>query len=124
MPSGSTLEDLSDAILWAFEFDNDHGHAFYLDNCLWSDTACYLDCRMDEDDAYLHTCDASINLLSIGQKFKYLFDFGDSWEFDCQVLRTMEDCDEIELIRVHGKAPEQYPDWDDEEDGGEDDPDK
>jgi len=121
MPSASTLEDLSNAILWAFEFDDDHGHAFYLDNCFWSDAACYMDNRMDEDDEYPHTCDASIALLSVGQKFKYLFDFGDNWEFDCQVLRTMEDCDEIELVRVHGQAPEQYPDWDEDDEADNDD---
>ena len=116
MPSDSTLEDLSDAILWAFDFDNDHGHAFYLNNRYWSDEACYMDCRLDENDEYPHTCDASINLLSVGQKFKYLFDFGDEWVFECQVLRTMEDCDEIELVRVHGQAPAQYPAWDEDDD--------
>ncbi|WP_370784771.1 IS1096 element passenger TnpR family protein [Ruminococcus callidus] len=43
-------------------------------------------------------------------KFKFVFDFGDDWEFQCRVLRIIdEDTDEAMMIRVVGESPEQYP---------------
>jgi hypothetical protein len=37
----ATLEELSDAILDAFDFDNDHLHAFFMNNRAWDDMDCY-----------------------------------------------------------------------------------
>ena len=34
--SQKTLDELSSAILNAFDFDNDHLHAFFMDNRQWS----------------------------------------------------------------------------------------
>jgi len=36
----ATLENLSDAILQAFSFDDDHMHAFFMDNVAWSRADC------------------------------------------------------------------------------------
>ena len=57
-----------------------------------------------------------------GQKFKYVFDFGDEWEFQCKVLRELEEDAKTPLvIRSVGESPEQYPEWEEYEDEDEDD---
>lgn len=122
----ATLEELSKAILWAFDFYNDHAHAFFMDNSAWSRRNCYYCKEVDEDGEYRHTCDHLLrDVLAEGKKFKYVFDFGDDWEFACRVLRTMpdfaqepcrEDHDEgdlgggrtVEILREVGESPEQY----------------
>lgn len=110
----STLEELSIAILDAFEFDNDHAHAFFMDNSLWSRRNGYFmrgmgngsECATDE-------CTLEQSGISPGQKFLYLFDFGDEWVFRCKMLRT-EDTPSAEptVIRRKGVPPSQYPEWD------------
>ena len=56
----------------------------------------------------------------MGDQFKYVFDFGDEWVFQCKVLRkfnepNVENC----IIKVVGESPKQYPDedefWDEDE---------
>ncbi len=111
-----TLEELSDSILWAFDFDNDHLHAFFMNNKIWDTSACYS--SPYAEDGCPSTAKHTIQSvgLQVGQKFLYLFDFGDEWCFECKVLKILdEDAKETELIRVKGKAPEQYPEYDEEE---------
>ena len=111
-----TLETLADIILWAFGFDNDHAHAFFMDNQAWSDVNCYYMAEVDEDEEFRHTCDHTIHQLKLqkGDAFKFMFDFGDDWRFQCRVLRFLdEDTEDAEIIRLVGKAPQQYPDSDD-----------
>lgn len=113
------LEALADIILWAFDFDNDHAHAFFMDNKAWSNYDCYYMAEVDEDEMYRHTCDFKLHQLGLtkGKAFKFVFDFGDDWEFNCKVLRIVyEDTKDAELIRAVGEPPEQYPDYDDFED--------
>lgn len=122
-----TLEDLHDAIMNAFAFDDDHMHAFFMDNKYWSREDAYYDKRGGGGER--HTCDYKLGQLGleVGTPFKYLFDFGDEWSFQCKVLKELnEKTQEAALIRSVGKSPEQYPeapdDWDgeeDEEDDGE-----
>ena len=47
------LETLADIILWAFDFDNDHAHAFFMDNKAWSNYDCYYMAEVDEDEMYI-----------------------------------------------------------------------
>lgn len=112
----STLEELHSAILDAYGFDDDHAHAFFLDNRAWSDGGYYS--RYMEEELNL-SCDYTLSrLLSEKQKFLYIFDFGDEWRFSCHVLRiTDEKCGKSEIIKSVGEAPEQYPDFDEYEDG-------
>lgn len=52
-----------------------------------------------------------------GMEMIFFFDFGDSWEFLVQVEETDADTSvesEPVLLKSHGKAPQQYPDYDDE----------
>jgi len=51
------------------------------------------------------------------QRFLYLFDFGDQYEFDVQLIETSPEPPREHYPRVveqHGKMPPQYPNGDDE----------
>ncbi len=103
------LDELSQAILDAFEFDNDHMHAFFMNNKKWTPGGYYHSAVFDENkftDSFFVG-----EVLKERQNFVYIFDFGDEWEFKCRVLR-IEDIDspEPEVIRSVGDAPLQYGD--------------
>jgi len=120
------LVTLSEAILDAFEFDNDHPHAFFMDNKIFSRWNCYY--VRGVEDYHPKTDETSLEDtgVQVGQKFKYLFDFGDEWIFQCKVLKELDEPTKYpEVIRSKGEAPEQYPewagDWDMDDDWDEDD---
>ena len=111
----TTLEDLGDAILEAFDFINDHAHAFFMNNRPWTEDNCYYAESVDEDNEYRHTCDYTIKKarLHVDQKFVYVFDFGDDWRFRCRVLKILDEQTEFpEVIRSKGEAPCQLAPWD------------
>lgn len=110
----ATLEELSEAILYAFEFSNDHAHAFFMNNRPWTEEDCYYAEFVDEDQEYRHTCDFTLRNanLYVDQKFVYVFDFGDDWQFRCRVLRILdEQTEEPEILRAKGEPPDQYDPW-------------
>ena len=116
-----TLEALSDAILDAFAFFDDHAHAFFMNNRAWDDSEAYY-CSMIEDlneDANVFTSEITLAELDLTprQQFIYIFDFGEEWRFHCRCLRVLpEATPEPEVVRSVGDPPEQYPDsdWDDD----------
>lgn len=119
---GSTLFKLHLAIIDAFGFDDDHLHAFFMDNKLWSERAAFFDDRADEED-FNTTSDVTLEELDleVGKQFKYLFDFGDEWIFQCKVLKKLEEPNvKSKVIKSVGESPKQYPEYD-EEDWDEDD---
>lgn len=110
-----TLEELADIILWAFDFYNDHAHAFFMNNQPWTNADCFYMAEVDEEEKYRHTCDYTLHQLNLqkNDKFLFLFDFGDEWRFQCRVLRTdNKDIDKATIVRMVGESPEQYPDYD------------
>ena len=119
----NTLSQFSEAILDAFEFDNDHMHAFFMDNRAWSQDpyACYWSDPDDEgmiDNMNPSTYEVTLRALKLaeGKKFLYLFDYGDEWRFSCRVLKALdEQTKEPQVVRSVGEAPNQYPDYEDEE---------
>lgn len=109
-----SLDTLSMAILRAFHFDDDHLHAFFMDNRAWSEADAYYHPSVSEDMERLRYSDKYklSRVLNVGKKFVFVFDFGDDWRFSCRVLREEEggpDDPVAEVIRVKGDAPEQYP---------------
>lgn len=110
-----TLDRLHEVILDAFDFDDDHAHAFFLDDRYWSSVRAYFsDCM---DDAEKCSSDVTLRQLRLekGDKFKFLFDFGDEWRFQCKVLRRLEERTDIPgVVRTVGEAPAQYRDWEEE----------
>ena len=117
-----TLDRLHEVILGAFDFDDDHAHAFFMDDRYWSDARAYYADYIDDEEK--HSGDVTLRQLRLekGDKFKFLFDFGDEWRFQCKVLRKLEERTDIPgVVRSVGKAPEQYPDWEEEEEEDEED---
>lgn len=106
--SEATLFDLHEEIIDAFNFYDDHAHAFFMDNRAWSDWDSYYADFIEEEDNYTNEYTIG-EVLTEKQKFKYVFDFGEEWLFQCNVLR-IEDapCDKAKVIRSVGEAPEQY----------------
>ena len=119
----ATLLKLSDAILEAFQFHNEHQHAFFMDNKYWSDGRAYFSTRSGPGDMVSRSIKLEKLRLHKGTQFKYLFDFVDEWRFQCKVLRYIDDYTKLPIVvRSVGEAPEQYPSWDEEweEDEGDD----
>ena len=110
-----TLYRLHKAIIQAFDFDDDHEHAFFMDNKCWSRNAPFFSCKVG--NANKLTKRTKLNELSLkkGDQFKYLFDFGDEWVFQCKVLREVDAPTDIPgIIRSVGESPEQYPSFEDD----------
>lgn len=116
IPAQLYLDDLSDSILGAFEFDDDHLYQFDYPNRFGSTTSV---CHPDMDDLPL-TTEVRIGDVPLrpGTSMVYLFDFGDNWRFDVQ-LERIDPIDpamrKATILESHGKAPQQY-DWGEEED--------
>jgi hypothetical protein len=118
----ATLEELSDEILEAFEFVNDHAHAFFMDNRAWSHMDSYFFAMEDEDcDDERYTYDYTLQEAGckLNKKFLYIFDYGNEWRFACRVLKELDEpTDEPQVIRSKGEPPMQYPefeDWDEDD---------
>lgn len=113
IPKKDTLAVLADVILWSFDFANDHAHAFFMDNVAWSDADSYFLSFVSDDGEERYTENVYLDILSVKQKFKFIFDFGEEWRFECQVLREVEaEDEEAYIVREIGMPPEQYPDYD------------
>ena len=117
IPSSLTLYDLSSAILNAFDFANDHLHQFtYKNRQGMSQNISHPACEEPPFSDEVLIKDWQINK---GDRITYVFDFGDWWEFNV-VLESIDEPDpkikKAKVIDQKGKAPEQYPDYDDEDD--------
>jgi hypothetical protein len=115
MSGKDSLDDLHLAIQKVFQFDNDHLFGFFMDGKLHSQNR-YSDSRGDDgpfaEDAVIGQLD-----LWLHQHFLYLFDFGDEWRFDVEVLEIRDEPHKGKprVLESKGKSPKQYRDWDDNE---------
>ena len=114
-----TFEDIHLAIQNAFDFDNDHLYAFYLDGKERSRRS--VNAPYSNEPPFTDEVLISEVGLRVKQRFLYLFDFGDQWRFDVTLLsiKSSEDVPTRPVIvKSVGEAPEQYPlyddDWDEE----------
>jgi hypothetical protein len=110
-----TLYDLHDCIQAAFDFDDDHMFSFFMDGKAWSRNR--FACPNDELGPYVD--EAKIGELELykKQRFLYLFDYGDEWRFDVEVLSIEEINVRLlnpEIFEVLGEIPQQYPNFDEE----------
>lgn len=110
-----TLKDLHDWIQTAFDFNDDHLYAFYMDNLPFSHH-CY-NSPIDDDGPFVQDVTIGELRLELGQQFLYLFDFGDEWQFAVQVHAITADKTDFAagIVAEKGEAPEQYG-YDDEDD--------
>ena len=107
------FESLSDSILQAFGFDQDHLYQFTYKNRF----GVPVDINHPYMDEPPFTTEVQIGDIGIrpGTTMTYLYDFGDNWEFEVQ-LEGIDPADpqvrRPKILETHGEAPEQYPRWD------------
>lgn len=123
LKSAQTLVKLHEAIQKYFEWDNDHLYSFYMDNQFNRRKRDYnmeFTCPFESEGMKTANVKVGVFKFEKGQKFAYLFDFGDCHRFEIEVI----DFGKVEkskqypfLVDSKGEAPEQYPDYesDDEE---------
>jgi hypothetical protein len=122
--ASQTLSDLHDAIQDAFNFDDDHLYAFYLNGKYGSSNDTYNDPRgLLDEGKYANIYKIGELGLIDGHNFVYLFDFGDDWEFNIAVIdidTAKKEPKKYKIVNKIGKAPEQYGDSEDDYDNEED----
>jgi hypothetical protein len=109
----NTLEDLHLIIQQAFLWNDDHLYSFFLSNQSWDRSS---EIGSPWSDSALHTHHVQIGQLELneGQTFLYLFDYGETHEFDVTVKRINPLSPKGEyprILKYHGKSPPQYPDF-------------
>jgi len=113
LESSSTLEELHFAIIDAVNFENDHLYEFYVSRTERSRDRL----RFDEESGKIYNSTLE-NLFPLekGRKLYYLFDYGDHWLF--RITKSRKNPQELKtgikyprLLSEVGKAPEQYPVW-------------
>jgi len=112
LSSHFTLYDLHEAIQKAFAFEDDHMYAFFMDGKKWSSNRAFYSPDAEETLVVTEARLGDLEL-SVGQKFIYLFDFGDEWEFAVTVKEIQPidtHLEEPQVIASKGKSPEQYRD--------------
>jgi Plasmid pRiA4b ORF-3-like protein len=119
----SSLYALAQTIVRAFDFDFDHAFGFYskLKGNIYDSPVRYelfVDMGGGEDEARSVKRTRVIEAFpSIGTKMRFLFDYGDGWEFLVQLVKRKPKEPKVKLPRLlvsAGKAPAQYPDPEDE----------
>ncbi len=104
-----TLLDLHNAIQDAFDFDDDHLYSFFMDAKRYSRNS--YESPYSENGPYVDEVKIGELELYEGQRILYLFDYGDSWEFNI-VLENIDSSSPVPLnpkiVEKKGKAPEQY----------------
>ncbi len=104
-----TLLDLHNSIQDAFDFDDDHLYSFFMDAKRYSRNA--YESPNSENGPYVDEVNIGELELYEGQRILYLFDYGDSWEFNI-VLEKIDSDGPLPLnpkiVEKKGKAPEQY----------------
>ncbi len=120
------MENLHDAIQEAFGWDDDHLYAFFLSGRAW-DSLTEVHCPFPGGDAEPPLAD-EVTLAELelqpGQRFLYLFDFGDNLRHQIEVVDSFPAPAEGSFPRIvqsHGEAPPQYPTWDEDGEDGEED---
>ncbi len=132
VPTSATLYRFAEGIVDAFGFDFDHAFGFYSDlshDHYDSRDKYELFVDMGEVDLFpgmrggtpksVRKTKLSSVFSEPGQQMQFIFDYGDEWRFLVKVTETgkrKKGERYPRLVNAGGEAPEQYPDWDEEED--------
>ncbi|GGJ87447.1 hypothetical protein GCM10007063_07380 [Lentibacillus kapialis] len=79
-----TMDDLHHIILRSFDFDDDHLYSFFMDGIKWSHSCISSPDDISEGANAAETTIGSVGLHR-GQRFLYLYDYGDEWQFTITV---------------------------------------
>lgn len=117
----TTCERLALTVLEQFTFDCDHLYEFrFTDDFGKNRSIKHPEMREEADDDLWADAYCLKNLpLQVSENFKFIFDFGDWWEFDILIEKIDEsrEIKGVKLIKSQGEAPKQYPDYDEEWEG-------
>ncbi|MFD1362101.1 plasmid pRiA4b ORF-3 family protein [Lentibacillus salinarum] len=110
LSANHTMDDLHQIIIRAFDFDDDHLYSFFMDGVKWSNA-----CIASPDDTSGSADAAETTIGSVGlhrrQRFLYLYDYGDAWQFTVSVEDIQEGAEEPvspSIQEAVGAGPEQY----------------
>lgn len=113
-----SLYDLHRMIQEAVSFDDDHLFEFSVGSGMMKRTYVLSECMNSARELPVEETNLSDLELCRGQRFTYLFDFGDMWWFDIKVLEIREGAVEAPgVIKAVNDAPRQYPDYEEEMEG-------
>jgi len=116
--SSNDFEFLATTILEQFDFDCDHLYQFiFFDNFGRKSNIQHYHIELeDENSFYVNEYYLNNFPLKENESFKFIFDFGNLWEFNILIEKIDEDreIDKVIVVKSQGKAPEQYPDYDEE----------
>jgi hypothetical protein len=121
--SAGSLYALAQAIVRSCDFDFDHAFSFYskLKGNIYDSPVRYelfADIGEGEADARSVKRTRAIKAFpSVGTKMRFLFDYGDEWEFLVELVKRKPKEPKAKLPRLlisAGKAPAQYPNPEDE----------
>ena len=119
----SSLYELAQAIVRSFDFDFDHAFGFYsrLKGNIYESPVRYelfVDMGESEGEARSVKRTRVVEAFpSVGTKMRFLFDYGDDWEFLVELVKQKPKEPKVGLPRLlmsAGKAPAQYPDAEDD----------
>jgi hypothetical protein len=118
MRGDQTLYDLHEAIQDAFDWDDDHLYAFFLSGKAWDNETAY-DSAYGEGERKAARYRLEHLPLKPGQQFLYIFDFGDDLRHQVKLEAIIPGgvkpgLEYPQITEQHGKAPPQYPAFDDE----------
>lgn len=115
MKTSQTLVSLHNLIQKVLRWDNDHLYSFYMDNKFHSkDEDMEYTCPYEPGGRKIANVPIGIFGLKEGQKFAYLFDFGDCHKFEIEVVSygIVEKGKQYPiLLESKGKVLEQYPEY-------------
>lgn len=114
VPADASLDTLASAILDAFAFDSDHLYEFvYRDRFGAAEHAHHP--YMDEGPWTSEVAVGDVPL-QVGQGMTFVYDFGDWWQFAVKLERVDAGTRirQPKVIAKQGRAPKQYPTWDED----------
>ena len=117
-----SLYKLAETILDSFDFDMDHCFGFFdnLKNFYQSREGYELFADIGESVKFPGVKETNVKDVynEINKKMLFFYDYGDSWRFITQLIAVQESKSKSkkpQIVKSVGIAPEQYPEWDDEE---------
>ena len=126
--SGRSLYDLAEGIVHAFDFMFDHAFGFY-SQLTGADVLrdqpkfeLFADMGERDDSGSVMQTQVAEAFHGIGHTMLLLFDYGDDWRFTVEVIGVGQRKPKTrypKVLATVGTAPEQYADWDEDEDDEE-----
>ena len=119
--STKSLYDLAAAIVQAFDFDFDHAFGFYskLDEYVFDSPVRYelfADLEGGGEARSVKRTKVGQAFLAVGSKMQFLFDYGDDWRFQVELIGQGEKTPRArnpKVLKAVGKAQPNYPPEDD-----------